>query len=538
MGQFIGGQQVKEYLIQLKGTYFIKNEYKQTFKYLDLNREFYRINQDVNIEIDYMSFLINAESEFEITSSPRFFEKIRLGLVGTCTIVNNVYKTYVDYITNCFNIQDLKLEELYIKPTGRTNDSNGFYYCGEYFNTAFLEKGEKNFVSNLVTRIISTNEIEELDNYFNYATDKINKKEYKNKDIITNIIENCYNVQSKKVLNEKRVSIFNRKSKVKWQMKTSREITFDDIYNDNWGYENILWESKNEYSYKNSDYNIKYKYFINVDKYLSSSSYGFHTFYDYIFTVDVVISPQYFDKGKLEIAANENMINISDVEYYHLNKDGKNRFCLGSKRLSGFEFDSLISTEGYDDLEYENIIDYIEYEFDAAKIFEEVLSRDGTLRTEIPEESFNEFYVDKIEKSLLNKFNKLHSRQVVANKKLSELIKMLNIIHKNIKPKNIAMESNNQNSIEENGEIVINTLDNLGLNKFTMYKSMGNCELSAVIKIYMDEITNKIEEFVSENDICCSCLSKAPTKLTNSNKRVCNECYEAHEEEFNSILDW
>ena len=71
---------MKEYLVELKGVYYIPEELKDIVSGLDLAVLNYGIDKENNIRIKYLSFLIECVDEKSLIPSEEFIRKIKKGL--------------------------------------------------------------------------------------------------------------------------------------------------------------------------------------------------------------------------------------------------------------------------------------------------------------------------------------------------------------------------------------------------------------------------------------------------------------------------
>ena len=74
---------MKEYLVQLKGTYCVDEMDKNNLSGLSLSKVYYKIDENLNIRVDYMSFLVQSNNEREVVLSEEFYSKIREGLIDS-----------------------------------------------------------------------------------------------------------------------------------------------------------------------------------------------------------------------------------------------------------------------------------------------------------------------------------------------------------------------------------------------------------------------------------------------------------------------
>ncbi len=503
---------MNEYLVQLKGIYLIPNEFKDLFKNLDLKKEFYKINEDINIQVDYMSFLVKAENQFDVTSKNQFIERLKEGLRSKDEEKSEVYIQYMQYIQYQFDKNNFQLQELYIKSTGRQMYDSGYIYNEKFVDYSLLTSKEKSDTTYLMTRILTSYEINELDDYYNIVMDRIHKQDietYSNKDNLIELLNHFYMKQRQEILSGKKISMFNINRSIKWEMGTRLKLDFSNFDNHNWNYYHFFWESKNEYIFKDSKYNFRYKYFININH----DRYGFDC-EEYTISLDLIIDPKSLSQGRLEYIAKENNIDKENISYEHINSINSSspinnwRFNLYNKRLNSFDLEDIIDIDNYykNQSYYEHYGEYIEYEFNPKFLIKDILKQDGSLNINLSDYKFKEFYIDMLELSPVDKFVEINEIKSKMSKDVELIKHVLN-----------TMENSHKYDVNSNYKYLY----------FNNYRS-------EFFNNYLDELHDYLNMAAKQHNICANCYSKEIEKSGlpfNMEVDICEECKVKYKDE-------
>jgi hypothetical protein len=170
---------MREYLVELRGTYNIPKGLKDEISGLDLAVLNYKINEKNDILITYLSFLIDSEDKDSIIGSEGFYKKIVRGLWSNGKdferTPENEYKyiIYKDIILKHLKRENLEIEIISIRPTGRIKKDTGFEYNGKVVNYKDFTNNQKGFLTLYLTRILTSKDLEELANYYERSISKI-----------------------------------------------------------------------------------------------------------------------------------------------------------------------------------------------------------------------------------------------------------------------------------------------------------------------------------------------------------------------------
>lgn len=480
---------MNEYLVQLKGIYLIPDELKDLFKNLNLKKEFYKINEDTNIQVDYMSFLVKAENQFDVTSKNQFNERLKEGLRSKDEEKSEVYIQYMQYIQYQFDKSNFQLQELYIKPTGRQMCDNGYIYNEKFVDYSLLTSKEKSDTTYIMTRILTSYEINELEDYYSIITDRIHKQDietYSNKDNLIELLNHFYMKQKQEILSGKKISMVNMNRPIKWKMGNKLKLNILD-------YDYFFWESKNEYNFKNSKYNFKYKYFININH----DGYGFDCD-KHIISLDLIIDSKSLSQGRLEYIAKENNIDKEDISYPHINSSkpiNNWRFNLYNKRLNSFDLEKILGIENYSQ-KYSYNEHYGEYEFNPELLIKDILKPDASLNINLSDYKFKEFYIDMLELSLVDRFIEINE----IKSKISKEVEIMNNVLTSINSPEFSLNGDHNQRYFNGSGFSIN---------------------------YINQLHDYLNRSAEHYNICTNCYSKELEKSDlslNMKEYICEEC--------------
>lgn len=168
----------KEYVVELNGTYFIPKQYKDYLKGLDLNREFYRIDENNNIQIKYMSFIAWGVDEYDALERD-LIKNIHQTLTSNRKRDDNQYFQYSYIIKTKLTPKDLKLNYCYLRATGRHSPTGDPIPFVDYdiVKPSNYFKGQ---ISHYMSRILISKKKEELNHYYDRFLEEIHNENMKN----------------------------------------------------------------------------------------------------------------------------------------------------------------------------------------------------------------------------------------------------------------------------------------------------------------------------------------------------------------------
>jgi len=201
---------MKEYLVELKGVYYIPEELKDIVSGLDLAVLNYGINNDNNIRIKYLSFLIECVDEKSLIPSEEFIRKIKKGLRSEgkefVYTPDNEYKymIYKDEVLKYLKRENLHYEIISIRASGRIKVKDGFEYNGRIVSYKDFTSIQKAFLTKFLARMLTSKSLEELDNYYTWAKDRVEIIGNDNLDFIEKAEDyiNHYYLEQKKSFNK------------------------------------------------------------------------------------------------------------------------------------------------------------------------------------------------------------------------------------------------------------------------------------------------------------------------------------------------